>query len=268
MRPLLAALLAVGLALPLVGCTADTTESFSIGAGTTLVDSGFMDGLVTEYQRAHPGVEISVIGLSSAEAFAYARAFTVEVIITHDKAGLSDYLLLDNPNAETSVPFKSSFVLVGPRNLYESRLISPKTLVGAFEHLAQGRHEFVSRDDGSGTHVREQAIWSLTGVDPTNAEWYTRTGSGMGATLQVADQRRAYTLSELGSFLTAHPVLNLVVTPYRETDLLENPYDVTVVGLDKGAPMAFARWLSSDEGAAAITRVNDELFNRPVYVVP
>ncbi|MGI9667336.1 MAG: substrate-binding domain-containing protein [Acidimicrobiia bacterium] len=268
MRRLVAGLALVVAGATLAGCGSDSAESFSLAAGTSVVDSGFIRELVSEYQVDHPDVEISVIGLSSAEAFAYARAYTVEAIITHDRVGLREYQDHD-ANAVSSVPFESSFVLVGPST---SSVRAPGTefssIVDAFGFIALSGQEFVSRDDGSGTNVRELEIWSEVPADPTAEEWYTRTGAGMGSTLQVADQRDAWILAELGTFLTAEPVLGISVQSLGSNEMLDNPYDLTVVGLHKGPALAFARWLSSEDGAAAIGRANDRLFGKPVYVVP
>ena len=88
---------------------------------------------------------------------------------------------------------------------------------------------FVSRDDGSGTNAKEREIWALVPYDPSGDEWYVRTGSGMGATLLVANEKGAVTLSELGAWLTARDGLRLSELPITDTALLDNPYEVTVL---------------------------------------
>jgi len=66
---------------------------------------------------------------------------------------------------------------------------------------------WVSRGDNSGTNSKEKSLWTAAGYDYTeisNEIWFASTGQGMGATLTVADQKSAYTLSDIGTFLKFH----------------------------------------------------------------
>jgi tungstate transport system substrate-binding protein len=133
----------------------------------------------------------------------------------------------------------------------------------ALSSIATRSLPFMSRDDGSGTNAAELTAWQSAGIDPSGEPWYFRTGTGMGSTLQVADQRHATTLTEHGSFLASESVLSLVRV---ENTALDNPYDLTVV--DPGgnpAASTFAVWLASPDGAVVITNANQKLFGEQVY---
>ncbi len=250
------------IAVAAVSCSANTEDRVVVAAGTTLVDSGFLPSVVERFEASHPDIAVSVVGLSSAEAFAYGSTGTADVLITHDPAGLATFLD-DHPDATTTVVFSSEFLLAAPSGW----TFDDESVVDAFRSIATQRREFVSRDDRSGTNVRELTIWSEAGIDPLDEPWYTRTGSGMVSTLLIADERDAATLAERGAFLAASDALNLVEYPLERDDLLDNPYDVTVASESSGGD-EFASWLVDRDGREAITVANEALFGSEVYRLP
>lgn len=251
-------------ALIVAGCAGHGGQRVVIAAGTTLVDSGFLQAVIDSYAADHKDITMSVVPVGSAEAVAYARAGSADLIITHEPHVLATYLA-EAPDAIATSPFASSFVVVAP----PTAIIDTSDVVSAFRSVALSEVTFVSRDDGSGTNVREREIWELAGIDPDGENWYLRTGSGMGSSLLVVDQRSAVSLTELGAFLTAAPALNLAIVPLADTTALENPYAVTVPSpAESAAAVAFQAWLSSEPGRAAIVDANNRLFGTVVYRVP
>jgi tungstate transport system substrate-binding protein len=255
---------AAAIAVFAVSCGGPTGERVILAAGTTLVDSGFLGMVVEQYEGGAPEYSVSVVGLSSAQAIAYADAGNADLTITHDAIALGSFLER-NPSAVSAVPFVSRFLVVAPRDVVPAL----EDATTAFRFVAETATPFVSRDDRSGTHVREQAIWASVPFDPTVEPWYVRTGTGMGATLLVADQFAAVTLTELGAYLDVADILSLVEVQLANDDGLANPYDITAVD-PSGSPgsVAFMQWLVSDAGRGAITLANDELFGSQVYEVP
>lgn len=251
----------VALLLVLAGCSSSTQTRVIVGAGTSLVDSQFMAELVDTYGDVEPSTQLSVVGLSSAEAIALAKAGDADVIITHNREAL-DAFLDQHPEAVRSVVFVSRFFIVADPAIK----IEASSVEEAFSVIAARAYPFVSRDDGSGTHAAEIAAWTSSGIDPSGEPWYIRTGTGMGATLQVTDQRHATTLAEHGAFLASMSVLSLV--PVANTTI-PNPYDLTVVDpTNNAAAAAFGAWLTSPDGVAAIEQANSRRFDEQVYVAP
>jgi tungstate transport system substrate-binding protein len=125
---------------------------------------------------------------------------------------------------------------------------------------------FVSRDDRSGTNMAELKAWDASGIDPSGEPWYIRTGTGMGSTLQVTDQRHGVTLAEHGAYLASESVLSLVRV---DNTLIINPYDLTVIDPEAdSAAIAFAEWITSPDGVDAIRNANLKLFGTQVYATP
>lgn len=230
-----------------------------IGAGTTLVDSGFIEEVAGEYEATHPGVQLSILGESSAEILSLGRSGTAEVLITHAPKQEAVFLADEQPRI-SKIAFSSVFVLVGPPGLADT--LDGLTTAEAFAQIVNRGYGFVSRGDGSGTNETELNQWPSPGVAP-DGDWYISTGQGMGLTLQVADQRGAFTLSELGAFLGAENLGHLARVEL--VDPPTNPYRITVIESASQASLDFAEWLLGSDGQAAVRRVNDRLFGAIVY---
>lgn len=248
-------------AVILAACSSTAQTRVVVGAGTTLIDSQFMAEIVAAYAEAEPSTDLAVVGLGSSQAIAHAASGDADVIVTHNRDALEAFLD-DHPESRRFDAFASSFFVVADPSIG----IIADSLDEAFSAIALEGIEFVSRDDNSGTNGAELSTWDRIGIDPAGEFWYTRTGTGMGATMQVADQRHATTLTEHGAFLASVDTLNLVRV--RNTEMV-NPYDLTVVDPDRNpAAAAFAEWIVSPDGRETIEQANEKLFGEQVYAVP
>lgn len=253
MRQIAAWLLIFGLLA--TGCGAD--GRVVMAAGTTLVDSGFITRVLEEYPS---DTQVSVVGVSSLEALALGSSGSAEVLITHLPEAETAFLA-DHPDANQEPIFASRFVLVGP----ESERMEVSDAVQLVALIAEEGRAFVSRGDGSGTAAKEQDLWEQAGIDPTGQPWYIETGQGMGFTLQVADQRNAFTLAEIGSYLAAESVTLVPFVSGDEDERLGNPYRVTLIPGASDRARALFDWLASAEAAAAMVAANLELFDELLY---
>lgn len=233
-----------------------------VAAGTTLVDSGLIDLLAADFEATHAGVEVSVVGDASAAILSLARSGTVDVTVTH-APDLEETFISEGRSGLTLHVFSSRFILVGPSGRVEQVRGAP--IDEAFATIAGGGWAFVSRADGSGTNLAEEAVWRSIGPIPRDQPWYIQTGQGMGPTLQVASERQAFTLSELGSFLTAASGLDLVDAEVGG-DGLVNPYRAMVVVGTPAEEVAttFVEWLGSADGRQSLERANRRLFGEVV----
>jgi len=238
-------------------------ERVIVAAGTTLEDSGILSELVAAYEVSRAG-EISVIGESTQRVLDLGRRGAAAVLITHAPEAEGGFVA--EGFAESRQPFVASrFILVGPRD--RVAVLSGMTPEEAFARIAAEEWTFVTRGDGSGTEAAERAIWGAAAIEPAG-DWYDSTGLGMGATLQVADQRGALTLAEEGTLLGAEPVLTLVRASLAPSDLLENPYHVILVRGASDAARQFVVWLISAEGRDALRTANEEIFGEQVFEAP
>lgn len=257
MRWWLATLLVVA-----AGCGGGGTDRVIVAAGTTLVDSGLIDGVVAEYEALNPGVEVSVVAEPTSLGLELGRRGAADLLIVHAPEQEERFVEEGNASASAAV-LESRFVLVGPPG---DTSISGRSVIEAFAAIASAGRTFVSRGDLSGTHEQELRLWAATGVEPSEQEWYLESGQGMGQTLLIADQRSGFTLAELGAFLEARDALSLV--DYQVTgEGLANPYTAYVAATadNREGAMELLEWLGSQEGKATIEAVNQRLFGEIVY---
>ena len=234
-----------------------------VAAGTTVVDSGFIDALAKRFEAAHPDVDLSILPNPTRLILELGRQQAADLLITHAPSQEADFVA-EGRSSRSDVVFESRFVLVGPPQLRDR--FRTYEIPEVFRAIATEGLSFVSRGDGSGTHDAELDAWLESGLDPSGQPWYVVTGSGMGPTLQVTDQRGASTLAEIGSFIAAADTLGLVDLE-AEPEGLENPYTATVVaGADgEAGAIKFLAWLTSEAGQKAISEINEELFGQVVY---
>jgi tungstate transport system substrate-binding protein len=141
----------------------------------------------------------------------------------------------------------------------------------AFRRIAGKPAPFVSRGDDSGTHKKELAVWQRAAIEP-KGDWYVRSGAGMGQVLRMAAEKRAYTLTDRGTFLALREGLDLAVVSEGDP-LLKNPYSVIVVSAAKHphvrrqAAERFADFLGSPEARRIIADFGKDRFGQPLFFV-
>ncbi len=259
MRPIAVALVASALL-----ATCGGADRVLVGAGTTLVDSGLMAELADRY-AADTGTRISVVAGSSAEVLELLARNEVVAAITHVRDLEAAYLEA-HPGATGTAVFASEFVLAGPAD--RVAVLEGMDAPNALAAIAERGWTFVSRADGSGTFAREVELWDLAGVDPAGAGWYVETGQGMGETLQVADQRVGFVLSELGTLLGAEGIELVPVVLAGDPALLMNPYTLMIDDPSSAPAAALAEWLTSTAGREAISGFGEARYGRSLYVPP
>lgn len=242
---------AVGIVLAVAACGGQ--DRVVVGAGTSIVDSGFIGAVAADFTG-----DVSIVGGATAELLELAAQDSVRVAIVHDEVKELAYMAA-HPYAERRAVFASGFLVVGPSELVAT--VSGQSAAAVFAEIVANNWTFVTRDDHSGTHGRELAIWEQAGVAPVG-DSYVATGQGMGFTLQVADQRNAFTLVEEGAYLAAADALSLEAVPLAPSEDLLNPYSAILVD-ESGRD--FFEWLTGPAGAAAVVAANQELFGRVVY---
>ena len=237
-----------------------------VAAGTTVVDSGFLDHLAQAYERSRPGMRISVVAQPTRLALELGREGAADVTVTH--APIQEQQLIEDGGSVAGAHvFSSHFLLVGPASL--AGRFEGFELPEVLRDVATEGITFVSRGDGSGTYDKEWENWIEAGIDPRLEEWYLETGQGMGPTILVADQRRALVLVEVGAWLAARDSVALV-DMRLDPGALENPYRAMAMSSSSRQTEAidFVEWLTSAEGRLAIQHANEELFDAIVYAAP
>lgn len=196
-RQVLAALVAMACAAG--GATSAEDASLLMATTTSVRDSGLLDALLPGFTEAS-GVRVRVIAVGSGAALRMGAEGNADILLTHAPSAEEALVASGAAVARTPV-MENHFVIAGPAE-DPAGVSEAATPAEAYRRMAAAEAAYVSRADDSGTHRRERALLAAAGLDP-EAGWpgFARTGSGMGLTLQVAGERRAYTLSDIGTFL-------------------------------------------------------------------
>jgi tungstate transport system substrate-binding protein len=244
------------LAIVLPLCTAtpalaeDSARQVILATTTSVRDAGLLDALLPLFRR-QTGIDVQSIAVGSGAAIALARDGNADIVLSHapeaEQALISDGFALDRrPFAE------NFFVIAGPED-DPARVKTAPNAVEAMRRIHAAQLPFASRADESGTHQKERALWKAAGLaaDPI---WpgLLRTGAGMGPTLQVAGEKRAYVLTDEATLRAFRERIDLVALTGRDP-ALRNVYSVLRV-----APSRFA---AGHIHAEAATRLADFLLS-------
>jgi len=261
-RPLAVLSLAVALAAP-----AAAQERLRLSTTTSTENSGLLQVLLPPFEKAN-GVRVDVIAVGTGKALKLGESGDVDVVLTHDP-GLEEKFVTAGFGVDRRAVMHNDFVVVGPR-ADPAGLEGAPSAAEAFRRLHAGKAPFVSRGDESGTHQKEKSLWKAAGVKPEGA-WYLEAGQGMGETLQMADQKQAYTLIDRATYLVWRDRVSLV--PMVEGDsALYNVYHVLVVNpanaprVNHTGAEALARFLVAPETQGRIAAFGRSRFGQSLFV--
>ncbi|MDH7493826.1 MAG: substrate-binding domain-containing protein [Candidatus Saccharicenans sp.] len=177
-----------------------------VATTTSLLDSGLLDVLVPVFEK-ESGLKIKVIAVGTGEALEMGRRQVADVLLVH-APDLEEKFMEEGFGARHEEFMLSEMVIAGP--VADEAGIRGKSFVEAFTRIASARYPFVSRADKSGTHHLEMKIWEASGLNPSG-NWYLQTGQGMGESLLLASEKRAYILTDSPTFQKLRAGLNLEV---------------------------------------------------------
>ena len=191
----------------------EETKVIRLSTTTSVKDSGLLAYLLPMFEQKY-GYSVEVASAGTGKAIAAAKAGNADVILVHAKAQEEAFVadgfsyVVEGLKSERNSFMYNYFVLCGPKE-DPAKVKDAATVKGAFKAIADGKFQFVSRGDNSGTHTKEISLWEESlGIttDSTSVEqykdWYTYSNAGMGACLKMALEKGAYILSDKATFLT------------------------------------------------------------------
>lgn len=191
---------------------------------TSTENTGLLKVLNSAFEQKY-GVKIDVIAVGTGKALKLAENGDVDIAFVHDPE-LEEQFMAAGYGVDRKAVMHNDFVIVGPAfdpaNVRQTEMASD-----AFRNIAQRHATFISRGDESGTHQKEKKIWEEAGIEPKGG-WYLSIGQGMGAVLQVADDKQAYALTDRGTYIAYQQKIGLTIL-FEGDPLLLNPYHVIAV---------------------------------------
>lgn len=224
------------LALALSGATAGSLHAQAPASRTVILstttstqDSGLLDVLVPEFER-ETGYTLKTISVGTGQALALAARGEADVTLAHAPALEKKYVAEGKMQNRRLVMY-NDFVIVGPES-DPAKIKGEKSAVAALKRIAEAQARFVSRGDKSGTNILELNLWKRAGITP-GPPWYIESGQGMGATLGIADDRHAYTITDRATYLAFTKRVALKIMVEGDRPLL-NIYSVMEVNPANG----------------------------------
>jgi tungstate transport system substrate-binding protein len=229
------------------GC-AGSAPHLRLATTTSVDNSGLLQAILPSF-RQETGIDVQVLAVGSGRALQLLRRADADVALTHDPL-TEAALLKEMPAAGYRKIMFNDFVVVGPA-LDEASVRQSASAADAMRRIATSTAFFVSRGDESGTHARERQLWQKAGVK-ASADRLLETGQSMAATLRMASERHAYTLTDRATFTQLAHALAVQPLFEHDPDLL-NTYAVIVPNVaERGLAMQFMTWLSDGGGRARI----------------
>jgi tungstate transport system substrate-binding protein len=234
---------------------------------TSTYDTGLLDSLMPRFEK-ECGCRVKTVAVGSGAALALAGRGEADLVLAHAPALELKYVS-EGKLTNRRLVMSNDFVVVGP-SADPGGLKAAATAAEAFRRLAADRAPFISRGDSSGTNLLELAQWRTAGIAPSGA-WYLQSGQGMGATLQIASEKRAYTLTDRGTYLALRDKLDLAIVFEGAPELL-NIYHVLEAdsashpGVNVAGGQALAAFFLRQDVQDFIRTFGVATFGQPLFV--
>ena len=238
-----------------VTIVASGEQRLRLATTTSTDNSGLLERLHPVFEK-RSGIKVDVIAVGTGKALRLGAEGDVDLLLVHAPAAEQRFTESGN-GIERRAVMHNDFVIVGPP-ADPAGIKGLKSAAEAVKIIANKQQPFVSRGDDSGTHKKEHELWQRAGLIPSGL-WYTAVGQGMGAVLRIADEKRAYTLSDRGTFIAYGDKISLVSLVEGDSALF-NPYHLILINparhphVNVAAARRYSDFITSSEGQALIAK--------------
>jgi len=255
--------------LALIATTASAETRIKMASTTSTQNSGLFDYLLPIFEKK-TGVKIDVVAVGTGASIEIGKRGDADVVFVHAKEqelkAVEEGFFVNRHDV-----MYNDFVIIGPP-ADPAKVKGMKSAADALKAIAASGSSFVSRGDKSGTHTKELSLWKKAGTEPAGQKWYLEVGQGMEKTQRIADEKKAYTLTDRGTWLATKDKDKLDLVIVLEGDpVLFNQYGVMAVNPEKHKhvkfkeAMQFVDWIISKDGQAAVAAFKDKNGN-PLFI--
>lgn len=259
MKKVIVAGLVVCLMMRMFGGVSLGAEKVLMMATTTSTDNtGLLDYLAPVFTKA-TGIDLRWTAVGTGKALKMGENCDVDVLLVHAPAAEKKFVDAGFGTKRRELMY-NDFVIIGPAS--DPAGIKGLSIDKAMTGIQKSKTLFVSRGDNSGTNKKEILLWKNAGVAvPDKDPWYIQTGQGMLATIQIAEQRNGYTMTDRGTYIKyshnngGKPVLKVIV----EGDaILLNQYSAIAINTGNcpnakfDLAMTFSDWMAGSQAQQLI----------------
>jgi tungstate transport system substrate-binding protein len=239
---------------------------------TSTQDSGLLDVLVPLFQQ-QTGYQVKTVSVGTGAALALGARGEADVLLVHAPASEVQWMAQGN-GTERLLVMHNDFLIVGPA-ADPARIKGETDALVALKKIADGSEKtpFVSRGDNSGTQQLELSLWQKINITPKGQPWYIESGTGMGQTLTIADQRQAYTISDRATWLSFTGRIQLPIMVERDPVLLNvyhvmpvNPVKFPNVPINTAGGKAFADFMVAADTQKTIGEFGKDKYGQALFV--
>jgi tungstate transport system substrate-binding protein len=259
--------LATTLAILVWGTAALAAPKTVILATTTSTqDSGLLDVLVPLFEK-ESGFQVKTISVGSGQAMKMGEKGEADVLLVHSPDAEKKFMA-DGFGTTRRLVMHNDYIVVGPAP--DPARVKGASAADALKRIAQSGAIFVSRGDNSGTHAKEKGLWKGSTINPEGQKWYQQTGLGMGQTLNVAAEKKGYTITDRATYLSLKKGLGLEILVEGDSKLL-NIYHVIELNSSKWPKVnaqggkAFADFMVAKKTQEIIGRFGVDKFGAPLF---
>lgn len=241
-------------------------ETMTLASTTSTFDSGFFDVVIPVFEKKF-NCSVKVIAVGTGQAMRLARDGNADALLVHDRES-EEKFVADGFGWKRLDVMHNDFVIVGPKT--DPAAVRGLGASEAFRRIAAGGAVFVSRGDDSGTHKKELRLWKTLGSKPA-PKFYLESGTGMEATLRIADEKNGYTLVDRATWLAHKKEIDALDLMADGDPELFNPYSVIVVSparfpwVNFKLASKFADFLRGPDGQKLIREFGVEKYGSPLF---
>jgi tungstate transport system substrate-binding protein len=242
-------------------------KNIILATTTSTQDTGLLDVLLPIFEKK-TGYFVKTIAVGSGQAMTMGQKGEADVLLVHSPDAEKKFMT-EGYGINRRLVMHNDFIIVGPRS-DPAHINRSRNAAEAFKKIATGNALFISRGDNSGTHSAEKKIWGAAGIKQEGQKWYQQTGLGMGQTLSVAAEKKAYALADRGTYLALKKNLGLDILVEGDAILL-NIYHVIEVNPAKwpkvngAGARAFADFMVSKDTQAIIKTFGIQKYGLPLF---
>lgn len=238
----------------------------TLATTTSVQDSGLLEVLLPPFETGNR-CRVKVIAVGTGQAIRLAKEGNVDAILVHDPLR-EEVFVKEGYGVKRYNVMYNYFAIVGPEE-DPAGIRGEREGVGALKKIVASKSTFISRGDDSGTHGKERELWRIAGIVPAGY-WYIEAGTGMVGTLRIANERRAYTLTDRGTYLAHRKELDLTIFVEGDENLY-NPYSIIPVSGEKyphvnyQLAMKLIGFITGVEGQDIIRTYGQKEYGQPLF---
>ena len=242
-------------------------KNIILATTTSTQDSGLLDVLLPIFEKT-TGYFVKTIAVGSGQAMAMGQKGEADVLLVHSPDAEKKFMA-EGYGINRRLVMHNDFIILGSK-ADPAGIKGARSSLEAFRKIASANAVFMSRGDNSGTHAKERSIWKAAGINPEGQRWYQQTGLGMGQTLNVAAEKKTYTLADRGTYLALKKNLGLDILVEGDAVLL-NIYHVIEVNpakwpkVNSAGAKAFSDFMIARQTQDIIRKFGVDKYGSPLF---